>query len=138
MKKANHKNITLVNKGVWNYDGQKSFNSEGADGGGIVEDQIQINQSKKITEIQTTSLRHYLNREVDFLKIDIEGAEVVVLADCEDLLANVKLIFVEYHSSVGEPQQLKTILEILVKNNFRYFIQSTTIDNHSLLLKEKP
>ncbi|MDW8302856.1 MAG: FkbM family methyltransferase, partial [Bacteroidia bacterium] len=52
-----------------------------------------------------------------------EGAEVIVLEDCSDLLHNVERLFVEYHSFVGKEQKLYKLLEILEKAGFRYQVQ---------------
>jgi len=62
---------------------------------------------------------------VDFLKMDIEGAEVDVLNDCRDSLGGVRNLFVEYHSLVGQPQRLHETLEVLAKAGFRVEMQTT-------------
>lgn len=113
------KNVKLVNRGLWNEETTLRFYSEGADGGRIA----RLGDNRQITEIHTTRLREYLNRPVDFLKIDIEGAETLVLEDCQDLLYNVKNLFVEYHSYLHDEQSLDRLLSILKKTGFRYVIQ---------------
>jgi hypothetical protein len=55
-------------------------------------------------------LRDLLDSPVDFLKIDIEGAEYAVLKDCRDRLQNVRNLFVEYHAAPDEPQRLNEML----------------------------
>jgi FkbM family methyltransferase len=135
IEKSNHKEITYVNKGVWNKEGKMFFNEEGADGGSI-KDEIDKDQlNEKYIEIETTRLRSYLNRKVDFLKIDIEGAESTVLEDCDDLLKNVDRIFIEYHSEIDHEQHLDSILSILTRNGFRYYIQSETLHNNEPFVK---
>ena len=110
--------VRLVPKGVWKSQTVLNFFSEGADGGRIV-----INgDSRDIISIETVRLKEYLGKRVDFLKIDIEGAEAEVLEDCQDALGNVKNIFVEYHSFVGHDQTLDKILRILSKAGFKYCI----------------
>lgn len=123
--------VSLVNKGLWNTEGTIQFIAEGADGGSIIQDKNGSPDKSQIAEIETTSLRKYLNTKVDFLKIDIEGAESVVLEDCQDLLQNVQRIFIEYHSRVNESQRLDFILNILVKNGFRYYIESSVLSSSS-------
>ena len=49
------------------------------------------------------------------LKMDIEGAETDVIADCHDALANVHNVFIEYHSYVDHPQGLASIINTLEK-----------------------
>ncbi len=64
---------------------------------------------------------------MDLLKIDIEGAETVVLEECKNLLQNVERIFVEYHSYVDKDQTLHYLLQILSDIGFRYNVQSTGV-----------
>ncbi|HOW36318.1 MAG TPA: FkbM family methyltransferase [Candidatus Omnitrophota bacterium] len=118
------KDVALIQKGVWNTETTLPFFSEGADAGRITA----VNDSQNIIKIQTTRLRDYLDRRVDLLKIDIEGAETVVLEDCRDNLKNVQNIFVEYHSFKGQQQTLHTILDILAKADFRYYIRQIRTD----------
>ena len=123
------KSISLLNKGIWNNEGKVSFNEEGADGGSILDKKNQHFVHTKKSEIEVVSLRQYLNKPVDFLKIDIEGAESVLLEDCNDLIKNVQRIFIEFHSKIGCPQKLDSILNILTINGFRYYIESGSIAN---------
>jgi hypothetical protein len=118
--------ISLLNKGLWKKEGKIYFNEEGADGGSILEKVNCHSLNTKTVEIEIISLRQYLNKPVDFLKIDIEGAESVVLEDCKDLLKNVQRIFVEFHSKVDDIQNLGCILNILTTSGFRYYIESGT------------
>ena len=111
-------NVALVNKAVWDADAILSFMSDGADGGRVSE--------KAGIPVEAVRLVPFLNRPVDFLKIDIEGAEDVVLKDSEPHLKNVKNMFVEYHSRTDSPQQLADILGILTRAGFRYHLQSAT------------
>jgi hypothetical protein len=91
---------------------------EGADGGRIVE----IQSDKRKYKVSTVKLSNYLKQPIDFLKIDIEGAETEVLKDCKDLLCNVENLFVEYHSFVDQPQSLNVLINILFDKGFRIHI----------------
>lgn len=125
-------NVTLINKGVWSSDGSVCFISKGDDSGKIVK----VNHTSIDTEkIEVVRIRAYLNRPVRLLKIDIEGAEYEVLRDISDLLVNVERIFIEYHSSVNEDQNLHLILEILNKAGFRYYLEQTTIFSTNPFIK---
>ena len=116
-------NISIIKKALWSKDGYKKFYSQGADGGSFEN----VKENKDINEVETVRLRNYIDRKVDFLKIDIEGAETDVLKDCQDLLLNVENLFVEYHSFVDKPQTLHLILEILHKNGFRVHVHPELI-----------
>jgi FkbM family methyltransferase len=115
----NFSDVELIKKACWNEETTLKFYSEGADGG-----RVAMNfDTEQIIDVETVRLREFLDRKVDFLKIDIEGSEVLVLADCEDLLINVKNLFVEYHSYIEVEQNLDQLLKILKKSGFRYSIQ---------------
>lgn len=120
-------NVELINKGLWDKKEKLSFFAEGADGGRISSEYN--SENKKC--ISTISLRPYLNKKVDFLKLDIEGAESVVLEDCKDLLINVENLFVEYHSFNNNKQTLNQILSIISNAGFRYYIQSIGVSSKS-------
>jgi FkbM family methyltransferase len=90
-----YNDVEINNWGLWNTDKIMNFYSEGADGGRI---EFQNEQDEKTISVKLKSLKPYLNKKVDFLKIDIEGAEDVVLEDIKNELDNVDRIFIEYHS----------------------------------------
>ncbi|MCT7516346.1 FkbM family methyltransferase [Aliarcobacter cryaerophilus] len=115
------KDVELINKGLWKEETVLKFFSEGADGGRIADNTTNENS----IEIQTVKLSNYLNKEVqiDFLKLDIEGAETEVLLECRDNLNNVQNIFIEYHSFCNQTQTLSAVLNILESNGFRYYIE---------------
>jgi FkbM family methyltransferase len=114
--------ITLINKGLWNKNGKVLFSSDGIDGG-----KVALNKSQGNSQIEVTRLKEYLQNEtVDFLKMDIEGAETIVLKDCGDALLNVNLIFIEYHSFAGQNQSLYEIMELLSNYNFRVYVTSVS------------
>lgn len=115
------KDVTLIDKAVWSQETTIQFKKEGADAGHIV------NKEEHTTEplitIETVRLRDYLDQRIDLLKLDIEGAEVEVLLDCEQYLDSVNHLFVEFHSYIGRRQQLDEILRILSRVGFRYHLQ---------------
>ncbi|MBC7629032.1 FkbM family methyltransferase [Ferruginibacter sp.] len=112
--------VKLINAGVWNYDGSLNFLPDNSLGGRIVEDD---QSGKNYYSIKVVDFKKYLNVEVDFLKIDIEGAELDVLKNCRNELKFVKRIFVEYHSDKNKPQDLQELLSILTAAGFRYYIK---------------
>ena len=128
----NFTGIELIQKGLWNEDTSISFKSEGADAGLIAT----LDKTVIATDsIKVISLKPYLKKTVDFLKLDIEGAETVVLKDIENDLDKVERIFVEYHSFVGQKQTLNEIIDILTKANFRLHVSSPGIMSKSPFIK---
>jgi FkbM family methyltransferase len=127
----NFKHVNIHNKALWTCDSSLNFMSEGADGG-----RIAINSdSENIVVVETVALNSFLNRRVDLLKIDIEGAETEVLTQCADLLTNVDRIFVEFHSFVTVAQELNKLLLVLSNAGFRYYIQHIGVYSSNPFIK---
>ncbi len=116
--------ITVFRKAVWTSETELRFETDGADGGRITE-----KTDAKTKTISTVRLRDFLEKPIDFLKIDIEGAEYEVLKDIADRLLQVQNIFVEYHSFTNQPQHLDEILQILSQAGFRYYMQNSGIQS---------
>lgn len=116
----NFRDVQIINEAVYNRIGKFSFFNEGGAGGRIEQD----DNVKSYKNVSAVRLRTYLeNKKIDFLKLDIEGAEYEVLKDCEDLLINIDHIFVEYHSFPDRSQNLQDILSILSNAGFKYHIK---------------
>ncbi len=116
----NYKGISLINKAVSNSTEPIHFYKEGADGGRIhpIENQI----AEKI-QIETILLDELIDRPVDFLKMDIEGAESEVICASQNL-NQVNQLLIEYHSFQNTPQTLSDLLTKLNKEGFRYYIHT--------------
>lgn len=81
-------------------------------------------------EVECRRLQEYLRQPVHFLKIDIEGAEDKVLADCADSLHNVQHLFCEYHHGSGlATNRLAKILALLDDVGFAVHVSKST-DNY--------
>jgi FkbM family methyltransferase len=114
--------ICLRNEAVWNEKGTMEFKPS----------QLETRQLDRFAEnlectkitVSTVSLNDFLDSEIDFLKIDIEGAEVEVLIDCASKLKNVKRIYIGYDSYLHKDQRLESILKVLREAGFRYHIAS--------------
>ncbi|MCX6313037.1 MAG: FkbM family methyltransferase [Bacteroidetes bacterium] len=112
--------VDLIQKALWNEKKKIKFHSEGADAGRVLNNE----ESGKTISVNAIRLESYLNKPVDFLKIDIEGAETTVLKDCREKLINVKKIFVEYHSFVNQKQELAELIDLLIEAGFRLNINT--------------
>ena len=121
--------VTVTQKAVWINNETHSFNSEGADGGSLV------NQSETTQKVQAIRLKDLLSqeKEIDFLRLDIEGAEVAVLEDCTDNLSVIKNLFIEYHSLVNEEQKLDVLLSTLTHAEFRYHMETASHQDNVFL-----
>lgn len=117
----NLRNVELIKKAVWDKEETLEFYTDGGMGGRIKESYCDQTPKK----VKTIRLKEFLNEEIDFLKIDIEGSEGIVLNDCKNDLAKVNNIFFEYHGFVDRPQELHDMLEILKNNGFHYYLKES-------------
>lgn len=109
--------VEILNRAVWDADEPLRFSQDHADAG-------RVGAGGEI-HVQGMRFRSLLEQQdcVDFLKLDIEGAEARVLLDCESVLHRVQQIFVEYHSLTGQPQRLSELLGVLQRSGFRCYIE---------------
>jgi FkbM family methyltransferase len=115
------KNVTLYQKAVWDEETSLEFFSDKGMGGSVTN----VYKNQQPVSVQTVVLADYLHQKIDFLKIDIEGAEYKVLKSCGALLQNVENIFVEYHSFINTEQHLDDLLLLLKQNGFRYHLRQS-------------
>ena len=116
----NFLDTSVMNAAIWINNEMLSFNSKGSMASRL-ENDLSQNENKKM--VKCVRLKDLLNEDIDFLKIDIEGAEHQVIKDCADQLTRVKNLFVEYHGIYSEMYKLNEILGILVSNHFKYYIK---------------
>lgn len=116
--------VKISPSGLYNQEGEASFLPDNTDGG-------KIDENGK-TKIKVTKLSHYINQEVDFLKLNIEGAERLVLDDLNKSkkLTLIKQLCLEWHSFPNRQQDLDLILSILARNGFRYHIDNIVGTKH--------
>ena len=74
-------------------------------------------------EVDCLPLDDFLSEPIDFVKLDLEGAETEVLTSSRQL-DKIHHLFIEHHSFVGRPQDLDQALHTLSNSGFRYWIQS--------------
>jgi FkbM family methyltransferase len=115
--------VRLVNAAVWDREGEIRFLAKGGDSGQVAELSDRPRR-EMIRSVPCVRLRSFLTRKCDFLKMDIEGAEVAVIRDCADALKNVARTFVEHHSFLAKKQSLGETISALEKAGFRLHIQT--------------
>jgi FkbM family methyltransferase len=114
------KQVILRNAAVSGQEGVVEFSSTGVETGHL--DHVASQPVSRPILVKAVRLSRFLDQGVDFLKVDIEGAEVDVLTECAERLQNVKQICVEFHSIIGREQSLDRLLAALSAAGFRYHI----------------
>jgi FkbM family methyltransferase len=114
--------VELLDCAAWNAAGEIAFLPDGADGGRVLD---AAHRGARQMMVRTVAIGALLaDRPVDVLKIDIEGAEDVVIADCAPILSRVRCLFVEYHAKRGAPSALGGIVRLLEQAGFRLHVEN--------------
>lgn len=125
--KQNHlQDVQLVNAAVGASEGEIAFfvkqdsTMRWADTGlkGAI---VGSEQEWRTTCVHAVRLSSYITRHVDYLKLDIEGMEEIVLREIEKKLPLIPEIRIEFHSkNTNEANNLDRTLSLLSEYNFKY------------------
>jgi FkbM family methyltransferase len=119
----NIQNVQLVMAAVAGSEGAMTFYSDGKYGSCLAQ---HLSGSPppnwQVYSVPCVRLRDYLKEPVDFLKLNIEGAEYAVLADSADRLRMIREMVVEYHHLPGLPRTLHNVLGLLDEQGFEYLV----------------
>jgi FkbM family methyltransferase len=126
--------VEVIEGALHDADGFVEFFSEGSDGGRV----DNVTEAGRVIGVKAVRLRSFLDRPVDLLKLDIEGAEVRVLKDVRDQLGCVRRLFVEYHSFAEAPQALAELFALLEKAGFRMTVTAPSSAGRSPFLPTAP
>ena len=130
-------NVTLLNKGIWSrttkLKADYSFGDRLDWAFRLVESDQNADQNIDVI-CMSELMENYSIRNIDFLKIDIEGAEKNLFENAQDLkwLARVKIIAIEIHDEFGTRKHIE---DTLLKYNFKleYSAELTIGVNNNLL-----
>ena len=108
--------VTLINAALGAARGETTFTPDGEAGGAL--------DPRGADRVRVEPLSAYLDDEVDFLKLNIEGAELDVLREAATAgrLRNVGAMVIEYHGWPHAEQRLGLILSLLDAEGFRYLV----------------
>jgi FkbM family methyltransferase len=127
VKGAKLKDVKLINAAVYDKEGKISFYVDKDGDGSPLMSTISERFPKQRIIVEAVKLSKYVNKKVDILKMDIEGAEMRVLSEL-DKSGSLKLvseIFLEYHHHIHTSQDdLSLMFSLLEKNNFGYQISA--------------
>lgn len=109
--------VTVVNAALGGEDGEMGFTPDGQAGG-------MLTTGGATMKVRVERLSKHVDGEVDFLKLNIEGAELEVLGELRDSgrLRSVRSMVIEYHGWPEGPQRLGPLLVLLDAAGFRYFV----------------
>lgn len=125
--------VETVQAALWTANGRVAFQAEGSDSGMIGS----LSGAVAGTSVEVPSLRlrdviangadgangaNGTAERIDLLKLDIEGAEDAVLADCESVLDRVGAIVMDLHEFAPADRQTPRVLTLLTRAGFTYAV----------------
>jgi len=123
-------NVIARKEAVWIENTTLDFSSDAS-----MSSKIESSGSANTNKVKAIRLKEQIDRKVDFLKIDIEGAEYAVLKDIEPTLHWVNNMFIEYHGKFSQNHELVEILSIINKSGFQFYIkEATSVYDHPFII----
>lgn len=113
--------VTVVEAALSSRQDQARFFADGKYGGALAR-AVAVESVGIPMNVPCVRLRDYLQEPIDFLKMNIEGAEWEVLEDSADSLGRVREMVIEYHHLPGLPRTLHDILALLHRTGFEYLL----------------
>jgi FkbM family methyltransferase len=114
--------VKLVQAAVCGREGSLTFHSDGKYASNLASETAPLEEGWTKRRVPCARLSSVLTEPVDFLKINIEGAEWEALADSGDRLRLVNEMVIEYHHLPGLPRTLHNILDLLDRQGFEYLV----------------
>ena len=117
-------NVIPIKKGIWTSTTKLLFNAEG-NLGGSVSDLVNRPFNKKLTQIEAISLhdlcRDYCLERLDFVKMDVEGAEIEAIKGAKEFIRenNINFAIASYHIVDGQ-ETYKKIEEIFYSIGYAF------------------
>lgn len=121
---VNHlKDITLVNKALSGNEAKAKFYYDDKLPGSTVMSLLPTRYHTAYKNVSTTVLSSHIKKPVDLLKLDVEGAETVVISDLarKKKLKFISTLYIEYHHHISKTADaLSKFIRLLEDNNFSY------------------
>jgi FkbM family methyltransferase len=113
--------VDVVAAALWTSNGELTFRCEGSDSGMIATLPGAVDGTS--VTVKSLRLRDLLDGDsIDLLKLDIEGAEDAVLADCEGALHRVRAMIMDLHEFDPSTRRAPCVLDRLARAGFQYAI----------------
>jgi FkbM family methyltransferase len=122
--------IEVVHAALWTSTGDVAFRAEGSDSGMIEGLAGAADLDARAVTVPSLRLRDVLAAErIDLLKLDVEGAEGALLADCEPVLDRVGAIIMDLHEFDPRDRQSPRVFESLSRSGFVYSIDDMLLQH---------
>ncbi|MBN2242074.1 MAG: FkbM family methyltransferase [Acidobacteria bacterium] len=118
------KDVVLYNKAVADKEGRMTFYGDNS----VTASLIKGRDPGDAIEVEVVRLSNYIDRPVSFLKLDVEGAETLVLGDlvASSKLRMVKYMTIEYHHHIDRnADDFSGFLKMLEDGGFGYQLETS-------------
>jgi FkbM family methyltransferase len=126
MQRNAFSDVRLENKALGDFDGQVDFFYDQADPGSLRMSTLKERMARESRLVEGVRLSRYVDRDIDFLKLDIEGAETAVVEELgrAKKLRRIRQMIVEYHHHVvRQEDDLSRIFAVLEEAGFGYQVE---------------
>jgi FkbM family methyltransferase len=123
----NKLDVDLYNVALWDQNGDLDFFIDSTNPGTLLMSTVPSRLKSEGIRVPARKLSDFIREAVDFVKIDVEGAEDRIL---KDLIQSGKIVFVrqmviEYHHRIGQRKScLAEFLAMLEQAGFEYQIHA--------------
>ena len=128
--------VRLLRAAAWSHDGALRFRADGADGGRAVADAGDAVDAGDVGDVEVPArdvAALFDEGPYDVVKIDIEGAERVVLPALGSRLRAVRYLFVEFHAGPGDRASLATIVGLMESAGLEVHVHTVRARPHPFL-----
>lgn len=126
--RQNHLDVEVHNCALWDQDAEVDFFVDSANPGTLLMSTDGSRSRGAPVKVPGRKLSNFIDEAVDFLKLDVEGAEHRVLCDLVSAgkLGNIRQMVVEYHHKIGQQKScLAGFLNELERAGFEYQIHAS-------------
>jgi FkbM family methyltransferase len=123
----NQLDVETHNCALWNQDTEIDFFTDRTNPGGLLMSTDASRARGEPIKVPARRLSGFIHDTVDFLKLDVEGAEHQVLSDLAQTgkLAKIRQMVIEYHHRIGQQKScLAQFLGELERGGFEYQIDA--------------
>ena len=124
--------VSLYKQAVWNENTTLLFSNDST-----MSSKIENNATANAKKVPAVRLKDFIVKDIDFLKIDIEGAENTVLTDIAANLHFVKNMFFEYHGTFDQNSELVKMINIIKESGFNFYIKEASSVYSTPFLRSK-
>ncbi len=94
-----------------------------------------ISNSEKGVKIEKMRLLDFiknLGKEIDFLKIDIEGSEFEVIPDLKEVFPKIRKMYIEFHCEENDFSKMYEYIKLYLGENFNFQISTNFTEDQNI------